>query len=217
MAQLTINAIRLKQHGHQLYLFSMNSSTLKKLCYVTPRSKNDPKEIQRLFDDGRAKEIGEYIKAETAMLPNAVVISLNKEVGITKTGSDNGMTITFPAEQGKFGYILDGQHRLGGFDHSDGVEFDLPVVAVYDASEDVRGKIFADINSKQVKVSEVLLLELNYQIRELPTEEAATMDVVHRLADDPDSPLHGKIKTNEDEKGCWVTNKHMKQCLAPHT
>jgi hypothetical protein len=58
---------------------------------------------------------------------------------------------------------------------------------------------------------------LYYQIRELPSEEAATVDVVMQLNSDDDSPLNSKIKVMDADRNCWVTNRHMKQCLAPHT
>jgi len=217
MDGLAVTAHVLKQKGHDLYLFPMNSRTLRTLCYVTPRSQDNPDEVQRLLDPARAKDIGDYIKQETSLLPNAIVVSLTPNVTISPTGNSKEVIIQFPSREGKYAYILDGQHRLAGFDHSDGVEFDLPVVALYNAGEHLRGKVFADINSKQVKVSDVLLLSLYYQIRELPSEEALTMDIVHRLAKDNDSPLFGKIKLLDDDKGCWVTNRHLKICLAPYT
>jgi DGQHR domain-containing protein len=217
MARFTVAAHLLKQKSYELYLFPMNSMRLKQLCYVTPRSRNSPEEVQRILDPKRAREIGQYIQEDTSILPSAIVVSLTDEVIVRQSGADGQVTIEFPDEHGKFGYILDGQHRLEGFKHSDGIEFDLPVVALYNVDEHLRGKVFADINSKQERVSDVHLLSLYYQIRALPAETAATMDVIHRLAKDPDSPLRGKIKLMDDDRGTWVTNRHMKVCLAPHT
>jgi DGQHR domain-containing protein len=212
-----VTAHLLKQKGYELYLFSMNSRTLRRLCYVTPRSEDSPEEVERILSTARAKEIGAYIKGQTSLLPNAIVVSLTTEVTISPTGTSSQVVIQFPLEEGKYAYILDGQHRLAGFDHSEGVEFDLPVVALQNASIELRGKVFADINSKQVKVSDVHLLALYYQIKELPSEEAATMGVVQQLAESNDSPLRGKVRRRDDEKGCWVTNKHIKICIAPYT
>lgn len=214
--RFAVTASVLKQKAYTLYMFSMSSTTLRAISYVTPRSKDNPEEIQRILNPKRAKEIGEYIKEETSLLPNAIVVSLTKVVEITETGTPNVVTLTFPSQTGKYAYILDGQHRLAGFDYSDAIQFDLPVVALYNASDDLRGKVFADINSKQVEVSAVTLLGLYYQIKALPVERAATMEVVERLAKDIDSPLSGKIKTLDDDKGTWVTNKLMAQVLAPY-
>jgi DGQHR domain-containing protein len=184
MTQFTVNALVLKQNGIGLYLFPMNSKYLRKICFVAPRGNENPEEIQRLLKPKRAQEIGEYIKQPTSVLPNAIVINLPNTVKILPTAKENEVTLQFPDNEGKFGYILDGQHRLAGFEYSEGIEFDLPVVALHNADEHMRGKVFADINSKQEKVSDVHILELYYQIKELPTDETATMDIVHRLSKD---------------------------------
>ena len=100
---------------------------------------------------------------------------------------DRIKVIRFPNDEGKYAYILDGQHRLEGFKHSDGIEFDLPVVAIYNADDTLRGKIFADINSKQERVSDMHLLSLYYQIKELPADDSSVMDVLNQLNTDTDS------------------------------
>jgi hypothetical protein len=82
------------------------------------------------------------------------------------------------------------------------------VVALHDANIDIRGKIFADINSKQEKVSDEHILSLYYQIRDLPKDEAAIVDVVMKLYDE--GPLAGKVKIREDQKNYWVKNVHLK-------
>jgi DGQHR domain-containing protein len=217
MVELNVTAQVMKQNGYTLYSFVMTSKELKEICYVTPRSQDNPAEIQRLLDQKRAKAIGAYIKEEKSLLPNAIVISLMDEVLIKPTGNDKEVVITFPNVSGKYAYILDGQHRLGGFDYSDGIIFDMPVVAISKADENLRGKIFADINSKQVKVSDVHILSLYYQIKELPSEESATMSVVEMLNKDSDSPLLGKIQFMTSQKDFWVKNKLMKMCIAPYT
>jgi DGQHR domain-containing protein len=216
MAEFSVNATVLKQNGRDLYCFGMTSSKLGRISYVTPRSKDSPDEIQRILNLGRAEEIGEYIKQTNSLLPNAIVVSLTSEVEVHPSGTDGINIIRFPDENGKFAYILDGQHRLEGFKHSDGVEFDLPVVAIYNADDALRGKIFADINSKQERVSNVHLLSLYYQIKELPADETPVMDVIAVLNADPDSPLKARIRMMDADKGTWVTNAALKQWLSPH-
>jgi DGQHR domain-containing protein len=193
----------------------MSSAQLKRICYVTPRSKDSPEEIQRIVSTPRAKEIGQYIQEANSLLPNSLVVSLTNAVKLQATGTEKVVAITFPDADGKFAYILDGQHRLEGFKHSDGIEFDLPVVAIHNADEALRGKIFADINSKQKAVSDVHLLSLYYQIKALPQDETPVMDVVTMLARDENSPLKGQIRMLANDKG-WVKNTAMKAWLSPH-
>jgi len=196
----------MKQKAQTLYLFAMNSEVLSQIAYVTPRSQEDPDEIQRLVNPARAKDIGRYIQEDLSLFPNALVVSLDGEVEVQQIGAGDEVTLVFPESEGKFAYILDGQHRLAGFQYSDGIQFDLPVVALPKANESLRGKIFADINSKQVKVSDVHLLDLYYGLGVLPAEDDATVKVVKMLGEQEDSPLEGKIKFLDDQTGAWVTN-----------
>jgi len=216
VAGFAIDAVVMEQNGQLLYCFVMGSDRLRRISYVTPRSKDDPEEIQRLVDVRRAKKIGEYIKQDNAVLPNAIVVSLTDEVEVRKTGKKGVETLHFPSEEGKFAYILDGQHRLEGFKYSDGRAFDLPVVALHGADDSLRGKVFADINSKQVPVSDVNLLSLYYQIKDATADETAVMDVLIPLNGDQNSPLRGKIKMMDQDKGTWIKNSAMNRLISPH-
>ena len=164
MAQIRIPATIMTQKDKQLYLFKIKSDLLKKITYVTPRSKDNPNELQRVYSEARAKEIGNWLQEENSLLPNAIVVDLRDEVQIEPTAYEDMVTIIFPnpdeSPNGKCAYILDGQHRVKGFEYSGTVQFDLAVIAVRNIGESVRGKIFIDINSKQVKVDERLLLDL---------------------------------------------------------
>ena len=71
MAAFAVSTVVLKQQGRELYCFGMSSELLARICYVTPRSHDDPDEVQRIIDPKRAKDIGEYIKSPTSLLPNS--------------------------------------------------------------------------------------------------------------------------------------------------
>ena len=217
MAEFRVNARVLKQRGHDLYLFSMASDQLDRISYVTPRSQNNPTEIQRLLNPKRVREIGEYLQDELSLLPNAIVVSLDSDVKAAKTGSKGEVTLTFPSTDGKYAYILDGQHRVEGFKESKGVVFDLPVVALHNADENLRIKVFADINSKQVRVSEIQLLALYHGIKALPIDQSATYDVVLQLNDGADSPLKDRVKVLDDQKNTWVKNTALVKWVGAHT
>jgi DGQHR domain-containing protein len=202
----------MKQKHQELFLFAMNSRQLNRICYVTPRSHDDPQEIQRILKKPRAKLIASYLEQATNLLPTAIVVSLDQEVVIAETGTPGTRTITFPDEAGKFAYVLDGQHRLAGFKESP-IQFDLPVVALYGADEATRAKVFADINSKQERITDTHILELYYQVKDLGVEETAVVDVIHTLNEMPGSPLQSRIKTRDDDKNTWVKNTILKRFL----
>jgi DGQHR domain-containing protein len=212
LASLTVNAVVLKQKHTSLYLFSMASDELNEICYVTPRSHDDPKEIQRILSRPRARAIGKYIEEPNTLLPTAIVVSLEPEVAISETGTSRLVTITFPDQAGKFAYVLDGQHRLGGFKEST-IQFDLPVIALHGADEQTRAKVFADINSKQVPITDVQILELYYQIKDLAPEDDVLVSIVHALNEMVDSPLRDHVKILPQDKKKWVKNTILKRFL----
>jgi DGQHR domain-containing protein len=215
MAGSRLTATVLKQNGVDLYMFKMNSAELRRVAWATPRDDLNPHEVQRLIKAGRAMEIGTYIKSAGSLLPGAIVVSLEKPVAVTKSAMADVVTIEFPDEVGKFAYILDGQHRLEGFKYAGGIEFDLPVVALLEATEAQRVKVFADINSKQEPVSKVQLDALYHQIRAGLPDDMRAMDVVERLGSDPDSPLFEHVQVRPDQKGRWVRNVALKTYVAP--
>lgn len=220
MAQIRIPATILKQKDKELYLFKMNSALLNKVTYVTPRSKENPDELQRVYSESRAKEIGAWLQEENSLLPNAIVVDFKNEVQIEPTADPDIVTITFPdpdeTPDGKIAYILDGQHRVKGFDHSGAVQFDLAVIAVHNISENVRGKIFIDINSKQVKVDERLLLDLMAGTKNLAQDDDRVYGVIKGLDKNPESPLRDVIQFLPEEKGKAVKNTNLFKHLKPH-
>jgi DGQHR domain-containing protein len=146
-------------------------------------------------------------------LPNSLVLNLRKSVRFEPSGDGKSGVLIFPSDgsenQGKkitdktnkYGYILDGQHRLVGFDYAPTVVFDLPVTAFVDADDSLGKKVFTDINSTQTKVSPILMQAIQYEIGELQPEKQAAVTVAKRLNEQTDSPFYGMVKFSPDERG----------------
>jgi DGQHR domain-containing protein len=211
MAGLSVNAVVMKQKAETLYLFVMNSENLSHIAYVTPRSHDNPTEIQRIVRKSHYEDIVRYIKEEGTLLPTAIVVGLEPEVQAIMGGDGRTAVLQFPDEEGKHAYVLDGQHRLRALQQPGVPQLDLPVVALYGASEATRAKVFADINSKQEQVQDVLLLGLYRQIGDLTPDESALVDVVYALGGDDDSPLKGKVQILPDDKGTWIRSPILKR------
>ena len=213
MPELRISAVVLHQRGKSLFMFSLPSNTLRNICWVLPRSKDNPEEIQRTLDNSKLQSIGEFLKKENSFLPNSLVLNLTKRVRFEPSGDGKSGTLIFPSDgrenQGKkitdttnkYGYILDGQHRLVGFDHAPGIVFDLPVTAFIAADDTLGKKVFTDINSTQTKVSAILLQAIQYEIGEIQPEKKSAISVAKRLNEQIDSPFYGMVKFNPDERG----------------
>lgn len=220
MDKLKIPAIILNQKGKELYLFKIKASTLANITYVTPRSEENPNELQRVVNTARAKEIGKWLKEDTSLLPNAIVIDLKNNIKIEHTAYPDQVTIHIPNPETnpnhKIAYILDGQHRVKGFEFSDGVDFELAVIAVHGVTENIRAQLFIDINSKQVKIDERLLLDLMAGNQILENNDELIYSVIKRLNDDPSSALYGKIQFLPEQRNRWIKNTTMLSLLKPH-
>lgn len=142
---LEIDCVIMKQKNVELFLFTLDAHHLLKVTYVDPQTRDDPEQIQRLLNQKRLREIGEFIQHPASLIPNNIVVNLNSEVEIQRHAGGNTGTIRFPSDEGNYGYILDGQHRLKGFEYADGVNFDLAIVALQNLDSHKAGKIFVDI------------------------------------------------------------------------
>src|SRR5436853_7216570 len=111
MAEIKVEAQVLKQNDFTLYSFALNSEIIKKISYALPRTTDNPEEIQRIRIASRCREIGEYIRKPDSVLPNSIVVNLSDQVRVEPTARADRATVVFPSEEGRYAYMLDGQHR----------------------------------------------------------------------------------------------------------
>ena len=108
-------------------------------------------------------------------------------------------------------WVIDGQHRLYGYAYareSGGYRQDstaLPVLAFENLPADREMNLFIDINSKQVKVSTGLLVELYANLHWESTEpeeafQALLSRIASQLNSDPTSPLHDRMVVTGKKK-----------------
>jgi DGQHR domain-containing protein len=216
MPEFRVPAIAFRQRDHELYCFAMPSDVLSGICHVTPRWVNNPREIQRILNVRRARDIGKYLRSPRALLPGAIVVSLDPRVKIRTTSRAQTRVLVFPDTVGKYAYVLDGQHRLEGFRHSANLVIDLAVVAVYNASEPIRARIFADINGKQVRVNSSHLLSLYHQLGELTERDRRIFEMIERLSRDGESVLRGRIRHLGTKQRLWITDTALQRLLAQY-
>ncbi len=193
----------------------MDARALERLCFVEAATRDEQKGIQRVTEESRLREIGEFVKSvESSLLPNNIILNLTSAVQI-KDKKDGSATITFPKEQGDYAFVVDGQHRLFSFRDdfrklSDGETFDLPVVALYDAPQDLVGATFVSINVNQKPVNRDLLTQMKAILGLLDTDiDKATVDLIHAIDGDPNSPVRDKILRYPKEKNKWIKTNQL--------
>jgi len=212
---LRVDCIVLEQKEEELYLFSLDARSLLDISYVNPQTRDTPEEIQRLLNISRIKKIAEFIKQPSSLIPNNIVLNLSEEVNVIKHSGNSMATLEFPTNNGPYAYILDGQHRLKSFDHTDGINFDLAVVALKEVDKHKAGKIFVDINTNQKPADTSLIFNIREAIGDLPSGEERAAVIVIDLDETESSPLFNKIGRFENDRKKWVKSPSLIKWITP--
>jgi DGQHR domain-containing protein len=205
-----VRAIAFKQKSTNLYCFTMNAMELEPLCYVEPATRDNNKGLQRVTEPSRLREIADYLNSgERAILPNNIILNLKPEVAIEENG-DGTVTLVFPEAEGDFGFVVDGQHRLFSFaddyrELASTTPFELPVVALHNATEEMVGQTFVEINVNQKPVNKDLLVQMKAILGLLDTDsENTAIELIHALDEDKQSPLYNRILRFPKERNKWI-------------
>ncbi|RWP83806.1 MAG: DGQHR domain-containing protein [Mesorhizobium sp.] len=167
-------ATRGKMGGETFYTFLIRPDYLLKIAYVGHKASRDIESLgtyQRMLQPKRLSKIAEYIN-DGGKFPTNIVVNLKtakrSELRFDekeKVGEESLGILHLPANYAS-AWIIDGQHRLYGYAyarHSAGFAQDkttIPVLAYQNLPAKDEMDLFIDINSKQVKVSPGLLVEL---------------------------------------------------------
>lgn len=145
--------------------------------------------MQRELDVKKVNAVKKYISSFDASFPNSIILNLNSKYIINKTKTHLEIEKTEDAFT-----VIDGQHRLSGFDgYIKGDKFELVVSIFIDLSISIQANLFKTINSEQKKVDRSLIFDLeSYEIFETPRK--FVRDVVVMFNSDKDSPWYKKIK-----------------------
>jgi DNA phosphorothioation-associated DGQHR protein 1 len=168
---------------------------------------------QRPIAEPRLKEIARFIDSESASFPNCIILAANyrAEDGLieededakwslssNKDGITGSLTIPTPA---KLAPIIDGQHRLFGFNFTTNHErLEMPLICAifFDLPKPYQAFLFATINANQRPVNKSLTYELfGYNVEEESPEkwtpEKLSVFLTRKLLIDPKSPFLNHI------------------------
>ena len=220
----TVPALRGKFGKNTFYQFAIEPGKLLKLAYVSHRSKVDRDAVgtyQRLLKKKRLKDITEFINETGGVFPTNIVVNIRgpRNLRFDAAGPSTDAptvlgTLHLPNTY-KCAWIIDGQHRLYGFSRSEWSERGrIPVLAFDNLDPSEEMKMFVDINSKQVKVPQSLLVELH---PELPVTNLGPEQDLKRLysqlaidfSESDESPLWDRVKSD------WDTNTKNKPITLP--
>lgn len=167
---------------------------------------------QRQQAERRLKEIGQFIDSPSASFPNSIILAANyrEDNGLIEEeenvrwrleSAEEGSTgtITVPTAT-KLAPIIDGQHRLFGYNYAQDTNLDMPLLCAvfFDLPKPYQAFLFATINANQRPVSKSLTYELfGYNVEDEPpqkwTPEKLAVFITRKLLTDSGSPFHNHI------------------------
>ncbi len=159
----------------------------------------------------RAKKIAKYINTVESAFPNSIIIAANyinhgdfqdeEEVRWRIEGSDKTSFHLHIPTTDKMASIIDGQHRLLGFDFCDPARKDMDLLcAVYmDLPQPYQAYLFATININQRKVDKSLAYDqfgynLDTEDPDSWAPDKLAVFLTRKLNLDPSSPLYNRIR-----------------------
>ena len=188
---VTFRIIKAKQPIGELYMSKIDAIQLLKMSSVDRRHIDADDEvlgIQRPLKLDKVREIKKYLTTLNATFPNSIIVNVKAEdvVNLTDTEieiKDSDETFT----------IIDGQHRLYGFEEYNGPQFELILTIFVGLEVPIQSEVFSIINSQQTKVDPSLNINLELSDKcENPRKKL--VQVAQSFNIDKDSPWYKQIR-----------------------
>jgi len=217
---LRLRAIRASQPLGDFFVVALDAATLRQVTFLDPTriTSVDSKSFwysllgaQRQSSPRRARQIAKYINTVEAAFPNSIILAANyinygelqedeeKRWRVECVG-DNLFELVIPTN-GKMASVIDGQHRLLGFDYCDPERQTMELLcAIYmDLPHAYQAYLFATININQRKVDKSLAYDqFGYNLDEEEKDgwapDKLAVYLCRKLNLDPHSPFHARIK-----------------------
>lgn len=194
MKRLTFDAIACHQNNFTFYIASIPKKDLIPLCFIIRRHEDRKKGFQRFLNESRAKSIAKYMDGNKGSIPSPIILSAQKGVNFN---FKNGR-ISFDNKINKSFLVLDGQHRLYGYELSE-KSFMVPIVVYSGLSISQEVSLFIDINSNQKGVPTALLLDIKQIAGTETSLEEKQRIVFDKLMED--SVLTGHLSPDQSRRG----------------
>ncbi|MCT7526748.1 DGQHR domain-containing protein [Aliarcobacter cryaerophilus] len=188
----TINVLKLRQSKWDIYIGKINAKDLYRMSRADIMSINETGKgydgVQRELDKSRVSSIEDYLESLDATFPNSIILNIDKKYVIDR--NDNMLEIEVTPNTFS---IIDGQHRLAGFENGKIDSFDLNVSIFIGLTKTQQQRIFNTINKEHTKVnkSQSFYTEINDEIL---TPRKFIAEISSLFATDVTSPWYKKIK-----------------------
>lgn len=184
---MIINLLKVNQPIGTFYLGVLPARTVSRIAEV--RHKKDKEGIQRDESKARIAKIKSYCSDPDATFPTPIIIALDDSKNYQLVGNE------LKFNEGEIiGEILDGQHRINGIKEAENIDdFDLPVVFMYELTQEEKAYVFSIINSTQTKVPNSLIYDL-FDVFESSSPQKTCHEIARSLNSDEQSPFYKRLK-----------------------
>ena len=193
MAKISFNAIECKQNAYTFYMASIPKKTLTKITYIVRRRDNRKQGFQRFLNESRARAIAKYLDIDKGSIPAPIILSAQSNSSLKFSRGK----ISFENTKMSF-LVLDGQHRLFGYDNTK-KPYNIPVVVYSGLSIQQEVGLFIDINTNQKGVPSALLLDIKQIAGTETTTEEKQRIVFDKL--NLNSPMAGLLSPDSSTRG----------------
>lgn len=221
---ITVPAIKVEQPLGDFYVVSLTARQLLETCYTINAEllQDDEPQAghlgtilnkiigsQRVRKTKRLEDIKRYTETVDASFPNSIILGANydqdgnliseiDERWSVNSVGDGFYQLTIPTKK-KVASIIDGQHRVFGFEGSSAIDMPLLCSVYIDLPLPYHARIFTNININQKRVDKNLaynLFQFDMEQGEPETWSPETLAVYFArvLAEDEHSPFKGMLK-----------------------
>lgn len=191
MTTIIIPVIKAIQPIGPVYVGKIDAQVLLRMSSVDRRHIDEDEEvlgIQRPLKQEKVREIKKYLTTQNATFPNSIIVNVKKEDVIRLTNTEIEMKDSDEAFT-----IIDGQHRLYGFEDYNGKQFEL-IIAIFVGLEiSLQSEVFSIINSQQTKVDPSLNINLELA-DETENPRKKLVQIAQSFNIDKASPWYRQIK-----------------------
>ena len=178
-------AFKVSQPFGEFYTVRLNAKYLLKRSYTKSADYNglDMSGAQRKINRKRLTDIGQFIDSDEALFPNSIIIAANYDRKdflveedlrwkVEEINAEQGIYKLIIPSDSKVSSIVDGQHRLFGFEYSDRDDMELNCSIYLDLPPSFQASVFATVNFNQSAVDKSLAYNLfGYQLDNLDPKD----------------------------------------------
>jgi DGQHR domain-containing protein len=204
ISEIEIPIMKITQPLGDFYIGKAIASDVIQICSAPIRKKILSDEldkyigIQRELNQTRTKELVKFVQTSDASFPNSIILAVKP--GQYRLEKDK-IFIKIDKESCN---IIDGQHRLAGFEPGYNKDFELILTLFLDLSLEYQSYIFSIINTRSTRINPSLAQDL-YQFSQLETPEKLANRMARVFNKTEGSPWFQMIKilgkSDDDSKG----------------